>query len=666
MVNRPILEIEVDDSAFQGFLQKFNEHQEALKALPSYWTATGQEIEKQKTNFERISTKLAATGGSSIAIEKSQDGVGKLLEGAAISLGLLSTHGKHFAANIIRSTQSLLKWTKLTSVFAGVIGAGGLFGIDRMAASVAGQRTSAMGLGVSYTEQASFLTNFRSLGNPETILQGFSDALSTPFGKAQIGHLLGHAPTGDAAEAAAEALPKFKEFVDRTPDDQLSKRLEALGYTKLGLGVEQAKIIRGIPREELEVRVRDYREGKTSALALDPATAKKWTNFTTQMELAGNQIETIFAKGLGNLTGPITDLSNSFVHLVDNMLKDGSPLKGWIDAAGAALDRLVKTMGSRDFQKGVSNFLRDSTALIHTVERITAMSLGDVLKGMAGRTDASRADIERRYGKDWSWHSGIPGGGIFEGAKPADPSNYKITSTRPGGSSATPANRFTDPSMTPNQNERDIVSGARTQTPGGPGSPGTPQSQGLSTPGAGEISTIADSASALAGRKIQSAEVQQYISETGRGHPSSLWCADFVGAALDHAGYKSLNTRMATDYLKFGAPVGWKNIKRGDVIVEGRHRTTPHPGVSGHVGIASGPAELRGGKWVLPEISGDYGNHVEIRDYADPNTAQIRRPVERKNDKHASLGKHPADVALRHKKPEIEIAMEGTGSWSAA
>jgi len=709
MVNRQILEIEIDDSAFQDFMQKFNEHKEVMKALPSYWTAAGQEVEKQKTNFERISAKLAATGDASTIVEKAQDGVGKLLDGAAVSLGLIGTQGKLFASNIVRSTQSLMKWTKLTSVFAGVIGAGGLFGIDRMAASVAGQRASAMGLGVSYGEQASFLTNFRRLGNPEAILKGFSEGLSTPVGKAQIAHLIGHQPTGDAAEAAVEALPKFKDFVERTPDEQLEPRLEALGYTKLGLGVEQARAIRGIPREEIEERVKGYREGRTeNALGLDPATAQKWVDFTTQMESAGRELEKVFGENLKTLIPGLTDLSNAFIHLVENLLKDGSPIKGWIDRLGDGIDSLAKSMGSRGFKQGVSNVLRDSTALIHAVERITHMSLKDIFAGMQRGMDASRADIEQRYGKDWNAFSGVKDT-FLEGAKPADPSDYKITSTKPGGtepqtqtpqeqnrpgrpedvykpgggqltkhqkeaaeSGGTPPTKQSFGQPTPSQNERAAIEGARTQTPGGPGSQSSPlqrvsdKSQGLPTPEAGEIGTIADSASALAGRKIQSGEVQQYISETGRGHPSSLWCADFVGAALDHAGYSSLHTRMATDYLKFGAPVGWKDIKRGDVIVEGRHKTAPHQGASGHVGIAAGPPELRRGKWVLPEISGDYGDHVEIHDYADPGTAQIRRPVERKREKQVSLGKHPAEVALRHRKPEIEIALEGPGSWSVA
>jgi hypothetical protein len=212
MVNRPILEIEVDDSAFKEFLRKFNEYQDLLKGLPDFWKAAGKEIEGQRSQFEKIRAEVAAAGDSSAAIEKSQDGINKLADGVAISFGLLS-HGKHFASNIHKSTQSLMKCTKLTSVFGGFLGAGGLYGIDRMAASVAGQRTSATGLGVSYGERASFLTNFGPLGNPEGILQGFSAGLADPVKKTQIAHLLGHKPTGDAAERAAEALLKFKDFV---------------------------------------------------------------------------------------------------------------------------------------------------------------------------------------------------------------------------------------------------------------------------------------------------------------------------------------------------------------------------------------------------------------------------------------------------------------------
>ena len=59
--------------------------------------------------------------------------------------------------------------------------------------------------------------------------------------------------------------------------------------------------MRGIPRAELESRVKAYREGGID-LGLDDKTAKAWTNFNTQMEFAGRHIEAVFGKGLVKLT----------------------------------------------------------------------------------------------------------------------------------------------------------------------------------------------------------------------------------------------------------------------------------------------------------------------------------------------------------------------------
>jgi hypothetical protein len=96
----------------------------------------------------------------------------------------------------------------------------------------------------------------------------------------------------------------------------LGPMLDKLGYSKLGLGVEQAKTIRGMPREELEVRVKAYREGKTS-LGLDATPTKAWTDFNTQMEFAGREIENVFAKGLV-LDSCIRFIKNDMPRLKEN------------------------------------------------------------------------------------------------------------------------------------------------------------------------------------------------------------------------------------------------------------------------------------------------------------------------------------------------------------
>jgi hypothetical protein len=377
MANRPILEIDVNDSEFTEFLKKFEDYKTKVAAMPQTWMSISYEINNLKTKFEKVLDDLEKHNHKTDETVESQGVFTASLAASELTFVGLSKSGRSFAHNIHQSTQSLMKWTKLTAVFSGLLGAGGLYGIDRMAAGAAAQRTSAMGLGVSYGEQASFLTNFGRLGNPEGILSGFSQGLSTPVGKAQIAHLLGHRPTGDAAETAAEALPKFKEFVDKTPDAQLGKMLDALGYSRLGLGVEQAKAVRGMSSKDVNDLSRSYSGGKTG-LGLDDKTAKAWIVFTTQMEFAGRQLETVFAKNLVKLTPGLEHLSNSFVHLVDNLLKDGGPLKGGVDSLSSGIDKFAKAIEDKTFQQRVSEFVRDSGDAVKLIETMIASAPGGI------------------------------------------------------------------------------------------------------------------------------------------------------------------------------------------------------------------------------------------------------------------------------------------------
>jgi len=683
---RPILEIDLDDSAFTRFLDMFHHYEDELKTLPQHWQASGKEIATHKTSFEKINAEIAKTSNASSGMALAQAGSDKLFDSAAVSLGLLSTHGKHFAANIHQSTMSLLKWTKLTSVFSGILGAGGLYGINRMATSAAGQRTSAMGLGVSYGEQASFLTNFRALGNPEGILKGFSDALSTPVGKAQIAHLIGHRPTGDAAETAAEALPKFKEFVDKTPDAQLGPLLKTFGYDKLGLGVEQAKAIRGMSREEIEGRARDYREGKTSALALDPATAKKWTEFTTQMERASYQLENVFAKDLVQLTPGLTHLSDSFVHLVDNLLKDGSPIKGWIDTLGAGIDKLVDAIGEKSFQQNVSKFVRDSGDAVRLVESAIAAAPGGVaaLIGMylAGKLGGRTAVA---FGEALGAVSGLGlgtvaavgalGATVYPQPLNADEDERARqqkfgTTPRPTGHPATKTLGQEDAVATPNQNERAATSGtgARTQTPGGPGSkPTTGRADSLSTSGFVDsegLPTITARGGGApkafiahwtgGGGTIES--VQQTLKERGLG----------VQYIMDREGH----IKATGDESKWGTPLGKSlglssaNTVGMEIIADPTNPTHPLPYTSAQ--IASFKKFMQDHYPDTPVYGhGEVQSSKQLGEGFEPAEAVRKERASRKPQ--AALGRHPVDVALMHRKPSVEIAMEGHhGEWAVA
>jgi hypothetical protein len=369
MADRPILDVVVDsEGAFSEFKRKFDEYEAAVKSMPKHWQQSSTEITAQKTQFEKAVANLEKAGNSAGMLAKAAGDAGKIADVAAATWAGMATSGKLFSGNIVHATQSLMHW----SVFSGILGAGGLFGINRMAASVAGQRTSAAGLGISYGEQASFLTNFGRLGNAEGILQGFSEAETDVSKKYALRHYLGHTESGDPAKDFAEGLSRFKGLVDKTPTQLLETTLHSLGYDKLGIGTETARIIKGTSRGEIGEISSGYHTDLASRLGLPPDVAKKWVDFTTKIEKAGEDINTVLWKRTGNLTKPLEHLSESFINLTGNLLKEGSPISGWIKGVGHGLHEFADTLGSGAAQKKAADLGRDVADIVKLFDAIIA------------------------------------------------------------------------------------------------------------------------------------------------------------------------------------------------------------------------------------------------------------------------------------------------------
>lgn len=370
--NKEILRVEIDTAEFDEFRHKFDLYEAAVKAMPGNWRNASAEIITQKTNFEKM---VASVDGMYRAMERAtiaQSASSRVLEATGLTFVSMWKSGKHFKDNIVHATQSLNRWTKLTAIFSGLLGAGGLFGINRMATSVAGQRTSATGLGISYGEQASFLTNFGRLGNAEGILQGFSEAETDVTKKWALRQYLGHTESGDPAKDFAEGLPKFKQFVDQYKNNigLLGPQLEARGYGHLGITTETARIVQGTSAEEIAQISGGYQSGIAGRLGLDPDTAKKWTDFTIHLEKAGREVEIVFAKGVKNLINPLGNLSGAVVHLTETLLKEDSLTSGLIKDLGKGIKDFADELGSG--QGKVAEIGKDISAILKWIDAIVA------------------------------------------------------------------------------------------------------------------------------------------------------------------------------------------------------------------------------------------------------------------------------------------------------
>lgn len=117
------------------------------------------------------------------------------------------------------------------------------------------------------------------------------------------------------------------------------------------------------------------------------------------------------------------------------------------------------------------------------------------------------------------------------------------------------------------------------------------------------------------------AEIQEYLRTGGHNmNPAKrAWCAAFVGASLHKAGLPSLNTNIATDYMRFGSPATG-GVQRNDVVVIPRGHAPGQTG--GHVGLATGRVH----NGMVEVISGNSSNRV-MREWESMNRTVIRRPV---------------------------------------
>ncbi|MFV9180552.1 lytic transglycosylase domain-containing protein [Serratia marcescens] len=403
MAAKSVVEIDVQDEKFQAFLEKFNEYQKALEGLPEQWRGAAQGIGDSAKQTEKVlgSTEAIAQsfneGVAAIAsvndgldrlngnlekANKTQSEFNKKNRGASKFLNKASKDAKDLAGHIKNATTSLLSWGAVLGLFSGLAGAGGLWGINRLAGSASAQRFTAMGLGTTAGGLNASAVNYQKvLGNPVGTLGAIRDSQLDLSKRWQFKAMGIDNADQDPATLLPQMIKSARDIFTRNGSSQ--QGAEAYGLTNY-FTLDDLNRFKKMSDAEIDAMTKQAQKD-TQRLQVTDRQLKQWQDFNIQLDRSKVSIENTFIRGLAPLAPELGKLSDAFSQAVETVLK--SPELGkWIDGLADGIRRFGNYLVSPEFKTDVESFMTG-------VERL-ARVIGKVIDWVTGKTDITLDDVK--------------------------------------------------------------------------------------------------------------------------------------------------------------------------------------------------------------------------------------------------------------------------------
>lgn len=366
MTVKSIVDIDIDDGKFQRFTALFDKYQTALAKTPNAWKQTSAETAGVSKQFEKMAAALMAQSQLNREASEAAKAQAKHLSLSERLWTSMAKSTKSVASNIYGATKALLSWSGIVGEIGGLLGAGGLWGIDRMAASAAGNRRSSMGLGLSTGEQSAFKVNFARAVDPDAYLSWVNQIETDPT-KSWSAYALGVRPTGKTGEDSIRMLDAIRSKAKATPLNQLGLLTSQYGLE--GTSVEDLRRLRSMSDAEYGQLKKGY-GGDVAKLGVNDNVGKQWQDFTTQMERAKSQIFKTFVEGLAPLAGPLSHLSDAFVKFLSTLMKSDL-VRDAITNLSKWLENFSGNLSAPKFLDSVQSFMSDIGLLADAIHKVT-------------------------------------------------------------------------------------------------------------------------------------------------------------------------------------------------------------------------------------------------------------------------------------------------------
>ena len=169
---KSIIDIEVNDAAFKQFNALFQQYTQQLKGMPIAWRQIAIAQAGGIKGFQDLVKEQAIAIGQQRLMAEAHKSALNLLRAQETIWQNIRRQTTGVAVNIRDMTTEFLQWSKATAAIGGLLGAGGLFGIERLAQGVSTERRSALGLGVTYGQQKAFGNAFERFADPRGVAGG--------------------------------------------------------------------------------------------------------------------------------------------------------------------------------------------------------------------------------------------------------------------------------------------------------------------------------------------------------------------------------------------------------------------------------------------------------------------------------------------------------------
>lgn len=402
MVAKSIVDIDVNDDKFVSFMEKFKEYQAALEELPEAWrglahgaTDATKETAKAKAEGDLLA-KAFSDGASAILTinsgldrltesldraNKSQEDFNKKTRSSKGFLSDATKDAKSLAGHIRDATTSLLSWGGIVGLFTGVLGVGGLFGLNRLAATTGSQRFTSLGIGTSIGALDSTAINYqKALGNPTGTLGAIRDS-QMDLSKRWTFQAMGiNNPDQDPAKLLPQMIRNARDIFVK--NGSTLQGANAYGLTNF-FSLDDLNRFKNMSDEEIDAMERRAQKD-AKLLQITDQQARQWQDFNVQLDYSGQSIRNTFVRGLGPLTPQLSKLSDALAGAIDTVLQ--SPELGkWIDSLAGGIERFGNYLASPDFTKDVESFMAG-------IEKLGAL-IGKVYDWVVGKTEISVSDV---------------------------------------------------------------------------------------------------------------------------------------------------------------------------------------------------------------------------------------------------------------------------------